>query len=311
MAPSWDCVDATWRDPEELPAGYPLRPVWQSSWQWMTGQAGKAGAGPNGRTSVLQADLEASDWQTRAVAAGELGAGEATPRTVELLGRALGDAHEQVGLNAAYALGRLDERGAAILGEALGSEDGPNIPDDDRTIELGTSEGGRSRNATYGLAVAEASARPVLLKALRDGGPRVRKHAAFALGEHGGRDDRIDQALAAASADGDPEVRSNARYSLGRRSGNGLANAALIESLDDSNVEARIHGALALARRAPNDPAVIAALASALRDQNRYVVGFAAEALGRIGGEQAIKALLPFLQTSRWCAFTKMGESIY
>ncbi len=311
LAPSWDCSDASWQDPEELPAEYPLRPVWRSGWQWLTGQGDAALPGPNGRTAALQADLEAGDWRQRAAAAAELAGGEASARTIELLGQALGDAHEQVGLNAAYALAQQGERGAAMLGESMRSEDGPNIPDDDRTVELGTTEGNRSRNATYGLAAADAEAEPVLLKALAEGGARVRKHAAFALGEHSGRNDRVDQALVAACADADPEVRENARYSLGRRTGNGVANAALIESLGDRNTEARIHGALALLRRAPQDPAVVAALAKALEDDNRYVVGFAAEALGRIRTPEALEVLLPFLQKSRWCAMTKMGESIY
>ena len=309
--PSWDCSDPTWHDPEELPAGYPLRPVWQSSWQWLTGEPSKAMPSPNGRTAMLQANLDSGDWQARAAAASELAGADATPRTVELLGKALGDEHEQVGLNAAYALAHQGDRGAAHLGQSLRSEDGPNIPDDDRPIELGTIEGSRSRNATYGLAAGETEAEAVLLKALADGGPRVRKHAVFALGEHSGRNDQVDRALANASGDADPEVRANARYSLGRRVGNGVANAALIGSLGDNNVEARIHGALALARRAPQDPAVVAALAAALKDQNRYVVGFAAEALGRIRSPEAVDALLPFLRASRWCSFTKMGESIY
>ena len=294
-----------------MPADYPLRPVWRSGWQWLTGQGDGASAGPNGRTSSLQADLESGDWRRRAAAAGELGGGEASARTVEMLGQALGDAHEQVGLNAAYALAQQGGRGAAVLGEALRSEDGPNIPDDDRPIELGTTEGNRSRNATYGLAAADADGEPVLLKALSEGGPRVRKHAAFALGEHGGRNDQVDKALVAASSDADSDVRENARYSLGRRAGNGVANAALIASLGDKSTEARIHGALALARRAPNDAAVIQALAKALGDENRYVVGFAVEALGRIRTPEAIDVLVPFLEKSRWCAKTKMGESIY
>ena len=45
-------------------------------------------------------------------------------------------------------------------------------------------------------------------------------------------------------------------------------------------------------------------LEEALYDTNRYVSGYAAEALERIGTAEALEALLPFLRTARWCPHT-------
>ena len=52
------------------------------------------------------------------------------------------------------------------------------------------------------------------------------------------------------------------------------------------------------------------ALREALLDENRYVPGYAVEALERIATPDAMRALVPFLKSSRWCPHTSPA-SIY
>jgi len=51
-------------------------------------------------------------------------------------------------------------------------------------------------------------------------------------------------------------------------------------------------------------------LSDALHDENRYVPGYAVEALERIGTPAAMRVLLLFLKAARWCPHTSPA-SIY
>ena len=62
------------------------------------------------------------------------------------------------------------------------------------------------------------------------------------------------------------------------------------------------------ARLVDQPAAAVPALASVLEDGNRYVVGYAIEALERIATPDAITVLLPFLKTARWCPITNSGS---
>ncbi len=79
---------------------------------------------------------------------------------------------------------------------------------------------------------------------------------------------------------------------------------ALIKALVDPDDEVRFNAALALARLGPAAAPALEALAEALYDGNRYVSGYACEALQRIGTAEALSVLLPFLQAARWCPIT-------
>ena len=46
------------------------------------------------------------------------------------------------------------------------------------------------------------------------------------------------------------------------------------------------------------------ALIRALNDGNRYTLGYAVEAIERIGTPQAMAALVPYLKSVRWCPMT-------
>jgi HEAT repeat protein len=88
------------------------------------------------------------------------------------------------------------------------------------------------------------------------------------------------------------------------------AVAALSRAIKDPDLQARFSAALSLAQIGPAAEAAVPALRDALHDENRYVPGYAVEALERIATPDAMQVLLPFLKTARWCAHTSPA-SIY
>ncbi|MBO7747731.1 phytanoyl-CoA dioxygenase family protein, partial [Paenibacillus sp. MWE-103] len=121
-APSWN-HDANFAPafPADLPDGH--LNLWQDVWRWLLGSEGRASeaafaAGTLGEASPAELDarLSAEDAAVRARAADRLGQlGEAAAGSAAKLGERVGDAAEDVGLNAAYALGRLGAAGTAEL----------------------------------------------------------------------------------------------------------------------------------------------------------------------------------------------------
>ena len=122
---------------------------------------------------------------------------------------------------------------------------------------------------------------------------------------HGGPGSR---ALAAACSDLGVHVRINAVEALGLKAAAPVTVAALAAALGDEEDEVRFNAALALARLGPGAAAAVPALEGVLEDGNRYVVGYAVEALERIATREALGVLLPFLKAARWCPITNSGS---
>ncbi len=281
--PAWNCTSREWNDTTPPPRGYALEPLWRRNWDWLAGNKPTNGAM---RSAAEVARLE----------------------------RELGGDDENAALSAAYALAQAGGSGVAALGRTLIAKGGDNIEDDPTVnADLGRqyAEGPAARAAAYGLAASGPAAIAPLIEATTSPASQTRKLAAFALGELAADDREIDDALARAAGDNDPRVRLNAQFSIGRRAASGDPMAALERGLGDGDDETRIHAALALARRAPKSGRAVAAATKALEDGNRYVVGYAVEALHRIGTPEATEILLHFLKRARWCQFTRSGESIY
>ena len=145
----------------------------------------------------------------------------------------------------------------------------------------------------------------MLLDLLKNGDGLARRYSAFALGEIGIESGEIEKSLVHLSQDSDVFVRISATESLGLNTSGKLSVDALCQILtEDLDDETRSHAALALWRMSPNTDSAISSLAAALNDGDRYVQGYALEALERIGTPEAINVLLPSLKTSRWCSIT-------
>lgn len=304
---TWDSAQEEWQDPEHLPA-YAMSPVWRAHWHWIGNRdlAPVQSAG-DADLAAAKAGLQAADNHQRAKAVcdvASLGAkGEALiPDLVALLG----DDSEVVGLNAAYTLAALGEPAIAPLVEAMRGNDGENV-DDARCF---VDEGQKSelemvaRNAAHGLLAMGPKAREALLSCAAEGQARVVKYACFALGELDCDDDAVMSALIDGCRHEDPAVRLNAVEALGLKHGTDAAALTLADALFDQDDEVRFNAALALARFGPQAAPAIPALRQALTDGNRYTVGYAVEALERIGTKEALAVLVPFLSIARWCPIT-------
>ena len=252
-----------------------LEPVWRSTWNWINGQQEN---GLNGHK------------------ADESNAHE------------LDSVHEWQGIRAGYELARNPEKNLGTLLNALESNetgyDEPRRYSDNGQLWRDDTT---ARNAAHGLVSIGEPAVAGLLKTLSSGPVRAKKHAAFALGEVG--DKRAIDGLADALKHPEVHVRVAAIEALGMLppTRNGFHNA--LAALKDPGSEVRFDAVLSLMRMTTQaskamQKECIEDLGEALYDTNRYVSGYAVEALERIGTPAALEKLLPFMRTARWCAHT-------
>lgn len=137
--------------------------------------------------------------------------------------------------------------------------------------------------------IGDHRAVPYLIKTLEDKDWHVRKYAAVSLGKM--RDKKAIPVLLEAMDDEDADVRWKAMLALGK-----LGESAvppLIKTLKNKNWRVRAKSAEVLGKIGGEDAlhALINLLLGRTRDKNRHVRGKAAEALGRIGDEQGLEAL--------------------
>jgi len=302
---TWDCQDEEWQVPQRVP-GYAMEPLWRAHWYWLGNRALRPAPVQPGLTLQSALDrLQSPDSHVRAEAVCDIAKlGDEAKAATDVLVSLLGDDSEVVGLNAAYTLAAMSA--VEPLAEAMRSNDGINVDDARCFIDEGQKSELEmvARNAAHGLATIGVPAVPALLDLARNGGPRVRKYACFALGEADTDDQAVIDALIAGCRDEDPAVRLNAVEALGLKKGSEAAALALADALFDDDDEVRFNAALALARLGPAAACAVPALRRALTDGNRYTMGYAVEALDRIGTPEALKVLVPFLRIHRWCPIT-------
>lgn len=262
-----------WRRPRLRSNGGPdMTPTWRSIWSWL-----------NGDPTLTEVNQAASVEQ-------------------------LGSDNEAEGVSAAYNIAANSNGSLQLLLESLDSNPVP-YNEGKRYSDNGAiwRADATVRNAAYGLSAVGSRAIDGLTDILRSGTERGRKHAAFALGEIGKTAGTA--ALAEATQDSMVHVRIAAIEALGLVPPVDLAIDAMVDALGDSASEVRFDAALSLMRattraKRKSLARTVDPLASALYDTNRYVSGYAAEALQRIGTQEALAHLLPYLQTARWCAHT-------
>ncbi len=309
-APTWNNSSHDWQAPRSQPA-YAMEPVWREHWAWLSGRAGTHAPSPEATGDLdvgeLRRGLADTDPARRREAIADIARqGAAGTPLIPDLADLLNDPSEPVGLSAAYALGALGKAAVPALVAAMQANDGENV-DDARVF---VDEGQKSelemqaRNAAHGLVAVGRDAAPALIDAYKGARPRLRKYIAFALGEI--RDDSAAarSVLIRAATDADDNVRMNAVEALGLQDASPGIIAALATSLTDEVDEVRFNAALALARHGPAAEPATDALLAALDDGNRYVPGYAIEALERIGTPRATQALLTHLKGARWCPLT-------
>ncbi len=138
--------------------------------------------------------------------------------------------------------------------------------------------------------LGEASALPALVESLQDVDPAVRELSVIAISHHHG--DAAHAQLMAATRSSHPEVRFQAILCVAELCGDRAEpQIRRLLSDDDARVRAsavRAAAALPGEHRSPN---LLAALASALDDDDRLVRGEAAVLLGSLGDARAVPAL--------------------
>lgn len=258
------------------PPAHAIPEMWKSHWEWLAGRSGRATAG----------------WEP--------------VETIPTLIDRLGDVSEPAGLRAAYQLASYGAGAVPALIAAMRGNDGESVDDARVFIDEGQHSEVEmvARNAAHALVAIGEAAVPALADCLKSAGPRIRKYCAYALGEIAGNDPAAVDALVRACDDKDVSVRINAVEALGLKRATPGGVAALAKALSDSEDEVRFNAALALARMGKGAAAAVPALADALNDGNRYVSGYAIEALDRIATPEAYAALVPFLKVARWCPIT-------
>ena len=306
--PSWDHRDPAWRL-TDLP-GIDLSPVWRRQWDWLRGvRPGETAANAVADTA---AQLSDTDPRARLHAISEIARSTAAVRQhLPQLATALHDDFEPVAVAAAYAMAAAGADALPPLLEVLRRDHGDD-PDADRSSHDGSQPdpGRASRSAAYGLVEIGAPSVPAALQLLAHGGSHIRKLSAFVLGEIAGTTPDVTEALCRAAADPVAAVRINAVEALGLKPATPASVATLSAAIKDADPQVRFSAALALAQIGPAAEAAVPALQDALLDENRYVPGYAVEALERIATPDALRALMPFLKSSRWCPHTT-PSSIY
>jgi HEAT repeat protein len=311
--PSWDHDSAAW-ELEDMP-GVDMSAVWRRQWDWLRHAEPQAAPAPAGLDIArLLADIEDPHAVLRGVNA-IAGDGEAVRAHLDALIGLLGHKIDPVAIDAGYAVAAAGAAAIGRLQEVILSHDGEHVPekrDGEKAVDYATNDERIARNALAGLIEIGQASVPALLQLLANGQPRARRLAAFALGEIGSAGacgPGVAQALCAAVSDPEPAVRVNAVEALGLLKPGSAPLAALTDAMRDEEAEVRFSAALSLARLGPDAEAAVPALADALHDSNRYVPGYAVEALERIGTPRAAQTLMPFLKHARWCAHTSPAST--
>ena len=256
-----------------------LEPAWKSVWSWLNGQpiqsSAKKDSDPD--TSCLSDLNSPEEWRA---------------------------------IRASYEMG--SSSSIKIAGELLEAlEDNPNDYNEGRRYSDDGSiwrEDAVPRNAAHALVNMGRPALDGLIHVLQNGNVRAQKHAAFAIGEIASQEG--ETALAEALNHEEVHVRVAATEALGLLPPTQTTAQAMLKALADPASEVRFDAALSLVRVASQTSCsnlmeqAIEPLGKALYDTNRYVSGYAADALERIGTPNALSELLPFLRTARWCAHT-------
>jgi hypothetical protein len=308
VEPTWDHADPAWQL-TDLP-DVDLSAVWRRQWDWLRGTRSADTSAE--LASDVAAQLADPDPRRRLAAISSVARNADAARTfVPQLASALHDEFEPIAINAAYTMTTAGVYALPYLVDVMARDRGDD-PDGNRSSHDGSQPdpGRASRSAAYGLVELGAASVPESLRLLVEGGSHVRKLAAFVLGEITGTAPEVTEALCRAAADPVASVRINAVEALGLKRATPLSVATLSAAMKDPDPQVRFSAAWSLAQIGPDAAAAVPLLRDALKDENRYVPGYAVEALERIATPEAMRAVLPFLKSSRWCPRTS-PHSIY
>ena len=289
------------------------QPIWKSQLEWLSARKIK----PEARTFdssnqvQLRQELDSSDTKIIVDALNKLyGPANLEPETLNAIETLVRHENEFISLSACYSLAATGNNGITRLIQLMHSNDGENVDDPRCFID----EGQKSelemvcRNAVHGLVASGESCIEELIKAYESGMERIQKYVCFALGEIDSNSNSVLDILATGCLHEDPAVRLNAVEALGLKQCREQDVAMIDNLLRDDDDEVRFNAALALARNGERSLYATEGLAQALRDSNRYVYGYALEALERINTKKSTDVLMKYLKATRYCPYTTVDS---
>ena len=219
---------------------------------------------------------------------------------------------EFISISAAYTLGKQGMPGIKTLLNLMQFNDGINVDDARCFID----EGQKSelemicRNAAHGLVSSNLKNNDLLIKAFNTGQERIKKYICFIFGEIFSNSQKILDILIEGCLEKDPAIRLNAVEALGLKRCRKKEIDIIEKLLKDNDDEVRFNAALALARNGKRSKYATKGLINCLNDPNRYVYGYALEALDRIDTSESNNCLKKYLKITRYCPYTTF-ESLF
>ena len=285
------------------------QPIWKSQLEWLSGGkiAPEARIFDSSSQVQLRQELDSSETKIIVDALNKLyGAKNLDSETLSVIEALVHHENEFISLSACYSLAATGNDGITRLIQLMHSNDGKNVDDPRCFID----EGQKSelemvcRNAVHGLVAGGASSIEELIRAYQSGMERIKKYVCFALGEIDSNSNSVLDTLATGCLHEDPAVRLNAVEALGLKQCREQDVTLIDNLLRDADDEVRFNAALALARNGEGSLYATEGLAQALCDPNRYVYGYALEALERINTKKSTDVLMKYLKATRYCPYT-------
>ena len=285
-------------------------PIWKSQLEWLSGGQLKSKMfGENLKNSEAQLiqDLNSADSNIIVNALNNLYCkNDLTEKAIDSIEKLVKHDNEYVSLSAAYSLAVQGKAGIKKLVDLMHSNDGENIDDPRCFID----EGQKSelemicRNAAHGLVGSSVDCIDELVIAYKKGENRLKKYVCFILGEISSNSYKVLDTLRSGCIQEDPAIRLNAVEALGLKKCREQEIFVIEQLLQDKDDEVRFNAALALARNGEKSNSATNSLAKSLCDPNRYVYGYALEALDRINSNKSNAYLKKYLKITRYCPYT-------
>jgi HEAT repeat protein len=323
-APSWNCTDDRWNNPDDLQSPWDLEVAWSHTWDWMCGKQDRYqsfhanhDATASGDVAALSESLTPEapiDEQLAAIRQLALfgpAASEAIPALIALLNKE----HQAARAAATYALGAIGEAVIPPLIELI-REAGENGWEDG--VEPCWGEGCVSMmDEAHALAAIGAPAVAPLVELVDTAGEWGRINAIFALAEMDSQAAGAIPALIRCLDDPSHRIVRTALDALGTIGGEAAtAVTRMSRFLSESNPEweevltgkrrwiamdqVRVNAAEAMGRLGSQAAAAEEALVAALEDECGYVGLYATDALQHLGSPSAKKAVMDLVMAQRW-----------
>jgi hypothetical protein len=160
------------------------------------------------------------------------------------------------------------------------------------------------RNSAHGLVSSNLKSIDLLIDAFNSGQERIKKYICFIFGEISLNSQKLLDKLIEGCQEKDPAIRLNAVEALGLKKCRKKDIEIIEKLLEDKDDEVRFNSALALARNGKRSKYATKGLINCLNDPNRYVYGYALEALDRINTTESNDCLKKYLKITRYCPYT-------